>query len=209
MKLRELIELLRKSESVEELDARRSEIRELIPKVEIMFEFDQQNSAHQYDLWMHTLHAVVNLPKDIPDDMVYLAALLHDIGKPDSQISGKDPDDPYKHYYGHPHRSMEIVRDEIIPLLLQKGECLTADEQRRLIYYVEWHDDPMSLRMKHLRQHLNLGASFEEFRNLMKLQLADANAHIMIPIVCERVEVCSKLAGEYGEELYRQILDGK
>ena len=68
MKLREFIEFLRKSETVVSIDTRRDEIRELIPKVEIMFDFDQQNSAHQYDLWMHTLHAVVNLPKDIYDD---------------------------------------------------------------------------------------------------------------------------------------------
>ena len=113
------------------------------------------------------------------------------------------------HYYGHPARSAEITREEIIPDLLSKGEKLSEDEQRRLLYYVEYHDDHVSLRMKHLRRHLNLGASVSEFQTLMKLQVADAKAHVMIPIVQQRIEICEKLSGEYAEELYRKILEGK
>lgn len=58
------------------------------------------------------------------------------------------------HYYGHPKRSMEIVKNKIIPELLAKGIVFGDDEQQRLIYYVEYHDDRMSLRMKHMS---NLG----------------------------------------------------
>ena len=47
------------------------------------------------------------------------------------------------------------------------------------------------------------------FQNLMKLQVADAKAHIMIPIVQQRIEICEKLSGEYAEELYKDILSGK
>lgn len=42
------------------------------------------------------------------------------------------------HYYGHPVKRMEITRDDIIPGLITKGETLTEDEQRRLLYYVEY-----------------------------------------------------------------------
>lgn len=77
------------------------------------------------------------------------------------------------HYYGRPKRI-----------------ALSNDEKRRLIYYVEYHDDRMSLRMKHMRQHLYMGASLQEFQNLMKLQVADAKAHVMIPIVQQRIEIC-------------------
>ena len=58
------------------------------------------------------------------------------------------------HYYGHHKRRMEIVKNEIIPELLAKGIVFGDDEQQRLIYYVEYHDDRMSLRMKHMS---NLG----------------------------------------------------
>ncbi len=209
MNISELIQILRNADNAADIDTHREEIVELIPAVRIMFGYDQQNIAHQYDLWEHSLQTVVGLPKDIDDDMVFLAAMIHDIGKPDCQIYGERDGQINMHYYGHPARSLEITRDQIIPDLLSKGEDLSEDEQRRLIYYVEYHDDRMSLRMKHLRQHLNLGASLQEFQNLMKLQVSDARAHVLIPIVRQRIEMCTQLSGEYAEKLYRDILAGK
>ena len=209
MALLELIELLRKASDVKEIDRFRDEITDLIPETRRMVDFNQHNYAHQYDLWEHSLQTVVGLPKNIEDDMVYLAALIHDIGKPDCQSYDERDGKINMHYYGHHKRSMEITRDEIIPGLIARGEKLTEDEQRRLLYYVEYHDDRVSLRMKHLRRHLSLGASVAEFQNLMKLQVADAKAHIMIPIVQQRIEICKKLSGEYAEELYKDILAGK
>ena len=170
MDLRELIKILRNATEVERIDKYKDEITMLIPETKIMMNFDQQNYAHQYDLWEHSLQTVVGLPKDMEDDMIYLAALLHDIGKPDCQGYDERDGKINMHYYGHPKRSMEITRDGIIPGLIARGEKLTEDEQRRLLYYVEYHDDRVSLRMKHLRRHLNLGASVAEFQKLMKLQ---------------------------------------
>lgn len=208
MNLADLITILRESDSAADIDRHRPDIVQLIPKVKIMLDFNQQNYAHQYDLWEHCLQTVAGLSKDIDDDMVFLAAMLHDIGKPDCQTYDTRDGKVNMHYYGHPQRSMEIVEDTIIPELLSKGESLRDDEQRRLIYYVEYHDDRVSLRMKHLRRHLNMGVSLQEFQNLMRLQVADAKAHVLIPVVQQRIEICGKLAGEYGEELYRKIKAG-
>ncbi len=208
MNLADLITILRESDSAADIDRHRPDIIQLIPKVKIMLDFNQQNYAHQYDLWEHCLQTVAGLSKDIDDDMVFLAAMLHDIGKPDCQTYDTRDGKVNMHYYGHPQRSMEIVKDAIIPELLSKGESLRDDEQRRLIYYVEYHDDRVSLRMKHLRRYLNMGVSLQEFQNLMRLQVADAKAHVLIPVVQQRIEICGKLAGEYGEELYRKIKAG-
>lgn len=209
MGIRELIALLRNSATALEIDKYRNEIIMLIPSVKIMVDFNQQNLAHQYDLWNHCLQTVVGLSKTIDDDMVYLAAMLHDIGKPDCQIFDTKDGKVNMHYYGHPKRSMEIVRDEIIPLLTSKGEILSSDEQIRLLYYVEYHDDRMSLRMKHMRRHLNMGVSLDEFQNLMLLQVADAKAHVQIPTIQNRIEICEQLAGEYGQMIYSELLSGK
>ena len=209
MKLDELKSLLREATEFEEIDAHRNEIKDLIPKVSIMFDFDQQNYAHQYNLWEHSVQTVLGLPKDIDDDMVFLAALLHDIGKPDCQVAGEKDGAINMHYYGHPVHSMEIDRNDIIPVLITKGDQLSDDDQRRLLYYVEYHDDRVSLRMKHLRRHLKLGVSLHEFQNLMKLQVADAKAHILIPIIQQRIDICESLSGEYGKTLYEQIIAGK
>ena len=205
MQYGELIQLLKTTDDVQEIDKHREEIAEWLPKVRTMFEYDQQNAAHQYDLWMHCVHTVVGMPRNLEDDMLYLAALLHDIGKPDCQVKGKRPDDKDMHYYGHPVRSREIVETEVIPYLLEKGVPLSEDDIKRLIYYVAHHDDTMHLTVDCVKEHLNTPVTFETLQNLMHLEVADALAHVQIPVVVKRVEVCSALAGEEGWKLYRQI----
>lgn len=205
MRFEELIQLLKTAEDVQEIDKHREDIAQWIPKVRTMFEYDQQNSAHQYDLWMHSVHTVVGLPRNLEDGMLYLAALLHDIGKPDCQVKGKRPDDTDMHYYGHPVRSKEIVETEVIPFFMEKGTDLSEEDRKRLIYYVEHHDDRMSLRLKHVREHMKIPVTFETFQKLMLLEVSDALAHVQIPVVAERVQICSALAGEEGRRLYEQL----
>lgn len=207
MTLEKLIQLLRTAEEPEQINGCREDIAQLIPKVRIMFDFDQRNDAHQYDLWMHCIHTVLGLPRSLEDGMLYLAALLHDIGKPDCQVPGTREGDTDMHYYGHPARSEEIVREEVIPGLVEKG--VTEDDRRRLLYYVAYHDDRVGLLAKHVKRHLEIPVSFHEFQNLMLLEVADAKAHVQIPIVVKRVEVCSALAGEDGRALYQRVMEEK
>lgn len=204
MELIELVELLKTASNAGEIDKYRQEIGELIPAVRIMFDFDQKNHAHQFDLWMHSLNVVANLPRDLEDDMLYLAALFHDIGKPESQCKGSRPDDINMHYYGHPKKSMEIVDSVIIPDLDQKGYAISCMDIKRLLYYVEYHDDHVSKKLKHINRHMKM-VSFDEFRNLMLLQVAAAKAHVQLPIIAERVEICSALAGEEGKRFIKCI----
>ena len=208
MRLDELFCVLKTAGSPEELDERREEIAELIPAVRTMFGYDQKNSAHQYDLWMHSLHVVCNLPRRMENDMVYLAALLHDIGKPESQCRGKREDDLNMHYYGHPEKSMEIVRDIVIPELDRQREVIPVFDVQELLYYVKYHDDHVSVKLKHVRRHTKM-VCFAVFQNLMLLQVADAKAHIQLPVIAERVEICKRLAGEEGRQLYQRILEGE
>ena len=166
MELRELIAILKSANCAEEINQRREEIGELIPAVKVMFDYDQHNHAHQFDLWIHSLNVVVNLPRNLDDDMLYLAALFHDIGKPESRCRSNRPDDFNMHYYGHPQKSLEIVDTVIIPDLHQKGYKIPCLDVKRLLYYVEYHDDHVSKKLKHINRHMKL-ATFEEFRKLM------------------------------------------
>lgn len=206
MKLQECITFLKQVDNFSQIDARREEIAELIPAIRCMFDYDQQCYAHQYDLWEHSVQTLLGLPKSLRDDMVYLAALLHDLGKPDCQSEGIHDGQLSMHYYGHPKRSMEIVRDEVLPDLRAKKELLTEAEEHRLLYYVEHHDDYVSLTAQCFRKHWKWGANMQTFQTLMQLEVADAKAHVQIPVVQSRIELCSELSGNVIEELYQQVM---
>ncbi len=204
MTFSELINLLRNCKDAETINNMREEIAELVPAVRFMFEYDQNNRYHQYDLWNHCVHTVTGLSKDIDDDMVFLAALLHDIGKPSSKCKSKREWDTDSHYYGHPDKSEEIVREQIIPCFLEKGAELSKDDISRLLYYVKYHDDRVSLKIKHLKRHLKM-VDINTFKNLMALQVADAKAHVILPLVQNRINICSEWLNGRADELINEI----
>ncbi len=206
--LHKAINVLKTATSVEELQAIREELLELFPLMKKAVNFDQKHYSHQYFLWEHSLHTVLNLPRNLDDDMLYLAALLHDVGKPDTQCRGKNPDDVNMHYYGHPQASESLVETEIIPDLESRGFVLESSDKIRLLFYVRHHDDNMlsdNSRGASIRSLME-EAGAETFRKLMLLELADAYAHNLIDIVRERIRVCDVLAGDYSllleEELF-------
>lgn len=70
------------------------------------------------------------------------------------------------------------------------------------------HDDNISVREARVRRYME-GVSFEEFQNLMLLQMADARAHVLHPMVVERIAICSMMAGKEGERIYRSCSEEK
>jgi tRNA nucleotidyltransferase (CCA-adding enzyme) len=74
----------------------------IIPELKTLDGFEQMTNYHIYDIWTHTVKVVANV-KNTPE--LRVAALLHDIGKPekftiDSNGTG--------HFKGHPAVSKEI-----------------------------------------------------------------------------------------------------
>lgn len=208
MNYREFCKILKSASEINEIKQYQSEMIHLIPEYELMIGYDQNNHYHQYTLDDHSLHTVLYLPRNLDDDMLYLAALVHDIGKPSSRCKGKKEGDTESHYYGHPQKSYEITRDSILPYMLNNGASFTEEEQNRLLYYVLHHDDHMSLRIKHLKEHLK-SADFETFQKLMLLEVADARAHVLLPVIVARIDICSQWAGQYGIEKYHELLQEK
>lgn len=190
MTLQQLIQLLKQAERPEQIETYRTQITQLIPEVSIMFEYDQNNRYHQYDLWTHTLKTVCDLPDDL-DDVVYLAALLHDIGKVESRCRGNRENDRQSHYYGHPQVSARIVKQQIIPRLLQSDSTMDDQMVHDLVWLVEHHDDALPSecsRVKRIREKIG-GRLFQMW---MELQIADARAHVILPKVLNRIVICEK-----------------
>jgi len=204
MNTKELIHLLRTSNDFATVNSHRDDIAELIPNVASMFDYDQNNSYHPYDLWEHCVRTALEIPKDIADDMLFIAAMLHDIGKPESRCAGRKEGDTESHYYGHPNVSKRIVEEQVIPLL-----NLVPEDAKRLVYYVQFHDDHVGFKPHHLRKHYDR-VPLPVFQNLMLLQMADAITHTWEkPLIQKRYVTCKTLYEEKAEELYQWLENEK
>ena len=97
-------------------------LTEIIPELAPVVGFDQRNYHHIYDVYTHIVKAVVSCPKD---RNVRMAALLHDVGKPDTFSIGADG---VGHFYGHSEKSVEIAENVLTRLKFDnasKNEILT------------------------------------------------------------------------------------
>lgn len=132
-----------------------------VPELGPMKGFLQHNSYHDRDVWGHTLAALEAAPADEPE--VRLAALLHDVGKPERFTQDADG---VGHFYGHAARSAEIAH-----VLLRRLHC-DSETLRTVTELVLRHDLPLSADPRLLRRRLaQLGQ--RQLERLLALQRAD------------------------------------
>lgn len=137
----------------------------IIPDIKKCVYFNQNNKYHAYNVWAHTCAVVANTSSNI---YVRLAALFHDIGKPDSYTEDSLG---YGHFYGHPKISADITLNIMTKLKF-------SNEYIKNVYnLVLYHDSFMSsLSKRAIRRTLNkfedLGG--EKFINMLfDLRYAD------------------------------------
>ena len=119
----------------------------VIPEMLPMKGFEQRNPYHNYDVLEHcvrAMEAVQTTPEN--EEYMKIAALFHDIGKPDMFFVGKDG---VGHMYGHPLKGEEMVR-EIMKRL--KADRFMAD---RVTLLVRHHDLLFRTDEKLLKKWLN------------------------------------------------------
>ncbi len=181
MTYEEMILLIRKSTSAEAVDQCREEIMEMIPS----FRKNENNCSgpFRFRMWHHAVNTLSALPENCRDDMLYLAALLHDIGK-----TGTDPS------VGHAHASAELVRNEGLPRLLADGAQISVSEQQRLLFYIEHHEDHLGMEAQEVLSGIG-NIPRDVYRNLMLLEAADSIAWRTDPVMLKREEVCRMVAG--------------
>ena len=77
----------------------------IIPELRILDGFRQDTPYHIYDVWTHTVKVVANI-RNSPE--LRVAALLHDIAKPDCFTTDKNG---IAHFKGHPELSAEKSKE--------------------------------------------------------------------------------------------------
>ena len=118
-----------------------------IPKLGPMVGFDQRNPHHAYDLYTHTALVTQNVPADLT---LRWAALLHDVGKPDTFTLDEGGQG---HFYGHDRegaaladqilrelKSPTALREQGVTLVAQHMNLLPEDRKllRRRISRLGW-----------------------------------------------------------------------
>lgn len=120
-------------------------IKVIIPELGPCMHFEQHNKYHHQDVYNHILSVVDNCKTDKFE--VKLAALLHDIGKPQTYVTDAEG---WGHFYGHAKVSRNIAETVIDERL-----SLTAREKDLVLALVEHHDMEVHVTEKCARRMLN------------------------------------------------------
>lgn len=136
-----------------------------IPEVIPCITCPQTTKYHIYDVWEHICHTVDATPAR---RTVRWAAMLHDIGKPETHFQT----DGVSHFYGHAKAGEAIARRVAADLHFPRSMADTVP------LLVRHHDDPVATDKKAVhRMVAKLGGNPDAFLDLCDLKAADALAH--------------------------------
>lgn len=137
----------------------------IIPELKLMYGFNQHNPNHHLTVFEHTLKVVDGVSKDL---VLRLAALLHDIGKPDAFFLDNDG---IGHFYNHEKKSVEISMRILERLKYPKtiqDKVLDLIKEHMVVYNQDFSDKAVKKLMNRLET-----CGFDRF---LELQYADINA---------------------------------
>lgn len=156
----ELLPLLCAPGAVEVLRQHREIFAVILPEIAPMFDFDQQNKHHLYDVWEHTLHTLEHIA---PQPDLRLVMLLHDCAKPARFTIDFRGDG---HFYGHAAESARLARQA-----LERLRC-PKELTERVVRLIHYHDhDILPTRKSLLRWLGKLGE--DDLRALLHVKIAD------------------------------------
>jgi len=133
-----------------------------IPEIAPTIGFEQCTQYHKYDVWTHTAYAVAGA---VPDPLVRLILLFHDLGKPSTFFTDEEG---RGHFYGHDKVGEGIARERLLALRFDRR---TIDTVAGLIAH---HQD--KLRAENVRRLLcRLGE--KNLRLLIEVKRGDIVSH--------------------------------
>lgn len=136
---------------------------QVIPELAPTVGFQQHNKHHIYDAFTHICHVVEAVP---PSPSLRWAALLHDIGKPDTQTFGEDGQ---AHYYGHAEVSAQMA--DAVLLRLKAPNALREE----VVFLIDRHMNRPDADKKLLRRWLSRWG-LDRLVKLLLLMSADTSS---------------------------------
>lgn len=136
----------------------------ILPELERCFCTEQHTKYHCYDVGRHILAVVQHTP---PTVALRLAALLHDIGKPDKKTTDPDGTD---HFKCHELRSADLAEEILTRLRFDNGT------REKVVLLIRFHDYRMAENKPSVRRVVS-GIGADLFPELLSLMRADAKGH--------------------------------
>lgn len=153
-----------------------------IPEIRDMFDFEQNNPYHMFNVWDHTIEVLVRatLFMDPNSLVLVLAAFFHDIGKPHSYQDGPDG---IRHFYGHAAKSAEMT-DSIMRRMRFNNSI-----REQVVTLVKYHDADIKPEAKYVKRWLNKLGSESLLKCLFMLKYSDISGQV----IKGRVECLKKI----------------
>ena len=136
----------------------------IIPELKKLKGFEQNNPYHTFDVWVHSLKTLYEIKEK--DLELRLAALFHDIAKPDCYSMDENG---VGHFYEHPEKSSEITEN------IMKDLKFSNEEISVVTTLIKNHDNQLSNTKKCLRKILNK-MEMPLLLRLLELKKADIKA---------------------------------
>jgi len=134
----------------------------IIPGISNLYNFNQNNDYHIYDLYNHTLVATEAIE---PILHLKLTMLLHDLGKTKTKTTDKNG---ISHYYAHPKESVAMAE------LILKELKYDNDTINKVLTLIQYHECTLESKLSVKRMLNKIGE--EPIRDLIKIQRADVLA---------------------------------
>jgi len=145
----------------------------MIPEVSVAFGVDQYNPHHQLDVGEHLYEVLHHMTKISDDPDMRLAALLHDIGKPDSMWMDENGKG---HFYEHPDHPESADHHELGAQYAEefmKRLRYPNDRIQRVVKLVRNHMFPAFNTKKGARKFLQKVGDEQAAWDLLRLRMAD------------------------------------
>ncbi len=204
----------------------------ILPELKPCVGFVQHNPHHIYDVYTHSLHALSHCRET---EILALAALLHDIGKP---TTFSRDEAGVGHFYGHAEESERLCRQllhrlrydnqtinhvsKLVGLHSTLFQPITEKRMRRLL---SKHGEPLLRELILLRRADVLGkgigdpvaleATLEEFRQMLDRLLTQEGRFTMADLQINGNDLLAmglphgKLIGQVLHFLFDQVIEGQ
>lgn len=112
----------------------------IMPEFDRMIDTPQNSPYHHLNVGDHTIEVMKAIR---PERCLRWAALMHDMGKPDTKTTDENG---FDHFYGHRYRSGEIAEKIMMDLKMDRN---TIDRVKRIVH---WHDYRVKLDLRSVRR---------------------------------------------------------